>query len=140
MKQTTQSRKQNEAVRTAIASILLMEIADPRLELVTVTSASVSKDRSVANVYFSADRAEYEEVEAGLESAKGRIRSLLGQELGWRHTPELRFFMDTTIDEAERISRVLRDVPETLQIPKDEDGYPLIDEPKTALNPSDARD
>jgi len=130
MKQTTQSRKQNEAVRTAIASILLMEISDPRLDMVTVTSAVVSKDRSVASVYFSANREEYEEVEAGLESAKGRIRSLLGQELGWRHTPELRFYMDTTIDEAERILQALLDVPETLQIPKDEDGYPLSGVPE----------
>ena len=127
MKQTKQTRKQNEAVRTAMASILLTEIADPRLDMVTVISATVSRDRSVANVYFSADRSAYDEVEAGLESAKGRLRSLLGQELGWRHTPELRFFMDTTVDEAERIMRVLQDAPATLQIPKDEDGYPLDD-------------
>jgi len=134
MKQTKQSRKQNEAVRTALAGILLTEIADPRLDMVTVTSATVSKDRSVANVYFTADRSVYDEVEAGLESAKGRLRSLLGQELGWRHTPELRFFMDTTIDEAERIARVLQDVPPTLLVPKDEDGYPLSDMPENSLD------
>jgi ribosome-binding factor A len=73
----------------------------------------------------SAERAHYEEVQAGLESARGRIRSLLGQELGWRVTPELRFHLDTSIDEAERIARALIDAPETLQIPKDEEGYPL---------------
>lgn len=125
MKQTPQSRKTNEAVRTALAGILLTQVADPRLSLVTVTGAEVSKDRSVANVYISADRSSYTDVEAGLASAKGRVRSLLGQELGWRVTPELRFFLDTTIDEAERISQVLTEAPETLRIPKDEEGYPL---------------
>lgn len=125
MKQTKQSRKVNEAVRTALASIVLTQVADPRLSLVTVTGAEVSKDRSVANIYITADRSSYADVEAGLASAKGRVRSLLGQELGWRVTPELRFFLDTTIDEAERISQALGDVPKTLQIQKDEEGYPL---------------
>ena len=125
MKQTAQSRKVNEAARAALADILLMQVADPRLSLVTVTGVEVSKDRSVANVFISANRASYDEVKAGLASAKGRVRTLLGQELGWRVTPELRFFLDTSIDEAERISRVLSETPETLQIPKDEEGYPL---------------
>jgi ribosome-binding factor A len=125
MKQTPQSRKLNEAVRTALANILLAQVSDPRLALVTITGVAVSKDRAVANVYVAADAAHYESVQAGLASAKGRIRSLLGQELGWRVTPELRFFLDTSVDEAQRIAQALTDVPDTLHIPKDEEGYPL---------------
>jgi ribosome-binding factor A len=125
MKQTPNSRKINEAVRTAVAGILLTQVSDPRVTLVSVTGAEVSKDRSVANIYVSAGKAQYEDVEAGLASAKGRIRGLLGQELGWRQTPDLRFYLDTSIDEAERITHALTEVPETLQVPKDEEGYPL---------------
>lgn len=125
MKQTSNSRKINEAIRTAVASILLTQVSDPRLAQITVTDAEVSKDRSIANIYVSADREQYAEVEAGLASAKGRIRSLLGQDLTWRVTPELRFYLDTSIDEAERIGRALTEIPETLQVPKDEEGYPL---------------
>jgi ribosome-binding factor A len=125
MKQTPQSRKINEAVRTAVAHILLTRLSDPRLSFVAVTAAEVSRDRSVANVYVSADVERYEAVRTGLESAKGRIRSLLGQDLGWRVTPELRFHLDTSIDEAERIAHALAEAPGTLQIPKDEEGYPL---------------
>lgn len=125
MKQTAQSRKVNEAARTALANILLTQVFDPRLALVTLTGVEVSKDRAVANVYVAADAAHYDEVQAGLASAKGRIRSLLGQQLNWRVTPELRFFLDTSIDEAQRIDKALADAPETLQVPKDEEGYPL---------------
>jgi ribosome-binding factor A len=125
MKQTAQSRKVNEAARTALANILLVRISDPRLALVTITGVEVSKDRGVANVYVTADAAHYEDVKAGLASAKGRIRSLLGQELSWRVTPDLRFFLDTSVDEAQRINHALTDAPETLHIPKDEEGYPL---------------
>jgi ribosome-binding factor A len=125
MKQTPQSRKLNEAARAALANILLLQVSDPRLALVTVTGVEVSRDRGVANVYVTADAAHYKDVEAGLASAKGRIRTLLGHELNWRIVPELRFYLDTSIDEAQRINHVLSDVPESLRIPKNEEGYPL---------------
>lgn len=107
MKQTPASRKANEQLRSKIANVILLHIADPRLEMVTVTSCEVSKDRSVADVYISADKDRYDEVMAGLEAAKGRIRSLVGKDLGWRVTPELRFYIDKTVDTAEHIAAVL---------------------------------
>lgn len=107
MKQTPNSRRANEALRSKVASVLLFHISDPRLEMVTVTDVKVSKDRSVADVYVAAGKDRYEEVKAGLEAAKGRIRSLVGKELGWRVTPELRFEIDETVDDAEHIAIVL---------------------------------
>ena len=41
--------------------------------------------------------------------AKGRIRSLVGKSLGWRVTPELRFFIDPSVDAAERIASLFSD-------------------------------
>jgi ribosome-binding factor A len=95
--------------------ILMTEISDPRLSLVTVTGATVSRDRSVCNVYISAEADRYDEVRSGLESAKGRIRSILGRSLGWRVTPELRFHIDTTIDEAERIAVALQNAVQSIR-------------------------
>lgn len=109
MKQTPTSRRVNEELREKIANVLLFQIADPRLELVTVTDVEVSKDREVANVYVSADANRYDEVMEGLEAAKGRIRSLVGKSLGWRVTPELRFFIDPSVDAAERIASLFSD-------------------------------
>lgn len=125
MKQTGNSRKVNEAARSKIANILLFEVADPRLDLICVTGCEVSIDRSLCKVFISADANRYDEVVAGLESAKGRIRHLMGQGLDWRVTPELVFVIDTTTDEAERIARALKDVPATMSIPKDADGRPI---------------
>jgi len=116
MKQTPRTRKLNETVKEAIASILLDEIADPRLELVTVTAVHVAPDLMQANVYVTAhgDDERYREVLAGLESAKGRIRSLVGQRIKGRFTPELRFFIDDSIDNGMRIGEALKEVPPTL--------------------------
>ena len=114
MKQTPNSRRLNETAREIVASILVSEVSDPRIELVTVTGAEVSPDRSMMSVYVSTDPDRYEEVLAGLESAKGRIRSLFGQAITWRVTPELRFFVDESVDSGMRIEEALRAVPPTL--------------------------
>jgi len=83
--------------------LLLSEFSDPRLELITVTDVRVTKDRSIATVLVSSSPEQYDDTLAGLESAKGRLRSLLGKELGWRVTPELRFVIDIGVDHAQEI-------------------------------------
>lgn len=125
MKQTEATRRLGQEAREKIATILLNEISDPRLDLVTVTDCEVSVDRSVCRVYVAAAPGTYDEVLAGLASAKGRIRSLLGRSLTWRVTPELIFSIDRSTDEAMRITEALKNVPPTMSIPKDEFGYPL---------------
>jgi len=117
-----------QQAREKLGYILLFEVSDPDLELVTLTGCEVSVDKSVVVAYVSCEADRYEEVTAALARAKGRIRSLLGRALGWRVTPELVFRIDTTADEAERIGRALQNVPETLAVPKDEDGYPIVED------------
>ena len=50
MKQNSATRRLAEEAREKIATILMMEISDPRLDLVTVTGCEVSVDRSVCKV------------------------------------------------------------------------------------------
>ena len=107
MKQGASSRRVNEQARQVIAETLMFEISDPRLSMVTVTGCEVSFDRSVCNVYYTATPGSYEEVQEAFEKAGGRIRSLLARKLSWRTSPELRFFIDKSVDEAEKIARAL---------------------------------
>lgn len=125
MKQNQFSRRTNEIAREKLSWILLFEISDPDLQLVTITSCEVSVDKSFMRVYVSCEPDRYEKVLAALKRAKGRIRSLLGHALNWRVTPELDFKIDTTTDEAERIAQALEVVPPTLNVEKDEFGYPI---------------
>lgn len=129
MKQNQNSRRIGQQAREKLGYILLFEMSDPDLQLVTLTGCEVSVDKSVVVAYVSCEQDRYDEVTQALARAKGRIRSLLGHALGWRVTPELVFRIDTTADEAERITRALRNVPETLAVEKDEDGYPIAAAP-----------
>lgn len=128
MKQNSNSRRMGELAREKLGYILLFEVSDPALDLITLTGVEVSMDKSMLRAYISCDSSRYDEVETALARAKGRIRSLLGRSLGWRVTPEIIFAIDTTTDEAERIAQALEDAPPTIGVEKDEFGYPIQDE------------
>lgn len=107
MKQSSSNRRVNEQAREVISEILLFEISDPRLDMVTITGVEVSYDRSVANVYYSTEPSRYTEVAQAFNAAAGRIRSLMAKKLSWRVAPELRFHLDESVDNAQRIAEVL---------------------------------
>lgn len=108
MKQSSSNRRVNEQAREVISEILLFEISDPRLDMVTITGVEVSYDRSVANVYYSTEPSRYTEVAQAFNAAAGRIRSLMAKKLSWRVAPELRFHLDESVDNAQRIAEALR--------------------------------
>ena len=107
MKQSSPNRRVNEQAREVISEILLFEISDPRLDMVTITGVEVSYDRSVANVYYSTEPSRYTEVAQAFNAAAGRIRSLMAKKLSWRVAPELRFHLDESVDNAQRIAEAL---------------------------------
>ena len=104
MKQTQATRRLGEQLREKLAQILLFEISDPRLDLVTLTGVEVSIDKSFARVYVSCEPERYDEVMDALDAAKGRIRSILARSLDWRVTPALDFKIDPSTDGRRRLS------------------------------------
>lgn len=98
-----------EAIKQEVARILQRELKDPRIGFVTVTRVLVTADLSHATVYFSLleGHGDAKKTEAGLESAKGYIRKLLGERLRIRVTPEVHFKSDPSISESIRISQLL---------------------------------
>lgn len=98
----------NQVLRT-LNELVRFETKDPRLKLVSLTSVDLSRDLSVARVYFSMldPNAEPQPVKDGLERASGFLRSRLGREIKIRHVPELRFAHDDSAAEAQRISSLI---------------------------------
>lgn len=116
MKSTPRTRKLGDTVREALAEVLREDVADPRLDFATITSVQVSADLQVANVYVTTHGGQeaYDRLLEGLRSADGRIRSGLARRVALRFTPELRYHIDTSVDEGMRISEALKDVPPTM--------------------------
>lgn len=115
------ARAMGEAVREIIARILVDDISDPRIDLVTVTGVTMSPDLRHANVFVTAhgDEERVGAAMAGLESAKGHIRTLLSQQVTTRYSPELHFKLDPAIEEATRIAEAIRLERESGRVPED---------------------
>ncbi len=102
----------NHQVKREIGRILQQELSDPRLQFVTITDANVSKDLQNAKILFSVlgDASQVKAAEQGLQGARGMIRSLLGQSMNMRHTPELFFVFDESIEISARINATLKEI------------------------------
>jgi ribosome-binding factor A len=97
-----------QVLRT-LSELLRFETKDPRLQLVSLTTVELSRDLSVARVYFSLldPDADAETVNDGLRRANGFLRSQLGRRIKIRHVPELRFHHDDSAAESQRISDLI---------------------------------
>jgi ribosome-binding factor A len=98
----------NDLVQQNLASLLLREVKDPRLQKMTVSGVEVSRDLGHAKVFFvTHDAAERVAVEASLKRATPFLRSRLAECCGLRVIPELHFQYDRSFDESDRISQLL---------------------------------
>jgi ribosome-binding factor A len=111
-----------ELVRQEVASMLGQGVKDPRIGFVSVMHVKMSSDLRYANVYVSlmGDEKEKKSSLIGLRQASGYMRRELGKKLRLRYTPELRFFEDTTLDDAFHIEEVIKQLHEDEQVGKDE--------------------
>jgi len=89
--------------------MLLREIKDPRIGMVTLTMVQLTDDLRHAKVYFSCvgDTAVRDRSLSGLRSATGFMRAQLTRRLQLRVAPELTFVFDPTLENAERLSSLL---------------------------------
>lgn len=113
------NRKVNEQAREMIANILLFDVSDPRLQLVTITACKVSFDRAYCDVYYTAEPDKYPDVEAAFDSSKGHIRSLMAKKLDWKQAPELRFHLDQSVDAAEKVEAYISEEKQRQQTYED---------------------
>jgi ribosome-binding factor A len=106
---STRSLRVASEVHLLLDELLRMEVRDPRLETVRINAVEVSADLGVAKVYFGMldpdlDSAAAEE---GLRRASGFLRARVGQQLGLRRVPELRFLHDASSRQAMALTQLI---------------------------------
>ena len=106
------SRRIEDQILRILNEVIRVHVRDPRLSDATITAVKVSRDLSVAWVYYTALDPEHDrdELDTAFNSALKFMRSQLAAQLTVRHVPELRFryddlsetsrAMDQLIDEA----------------------------------------
>ena len=109
----------SEEIKKSISKFLINGAKDPRLtsRIITITGADVTSDGSYATVYISLlcladeDKSQvYEEVLAGFNKARGAIRTQVSRDIKMRHTPELIFKIDTSLDYGSHIDSIIEEI------------------------------
>lgn len=109
-KESSRGRKIADLIQRELALLIQREVKDPRLGMITINEAKVSRDLAFSDIYFTVLPSEtHEEVEQLLNEAGGFLRTQLAKILKTRTTPKLRFHYDATIENGARLSRAIDD-------------------------------
>ncbi|KAA9161557.1 30S ribosome-binding factor RbfA [Amycolatopsis acidicola] len=113
MADPARARRLSKRISQIVASAIEHEIKDPRLSYVTITDTKVTADLHDATVYYtvlgeSLEAApDFAGAAAALDSARGVLRSKVGQGTGVRFTPTLTFVADKVPETAQHIEDLL---------------------------------
>lgn len=106
-----------DRLQMELASMLVMEINDPRLSGVSVTGVKVDRELAYADIFVSAVEGHERSAEilAGLDHASGFLRKELAARVDLRTFPRLRFHWDPTPEKADHIEKLLASLRQTPQ-------------------------
>mgnify|MGYP002860618990 CR=1 FL=1 len=124
-KNSTKNNRINGEVMRALSEII-REVKDPRVDVFTsITDVIVAPDLKTCKIYVSVlgNEEKRSSTLAGLNSAKGFIRHELARIVNLRNTPELKFYMDDSIEYGVGMSKKIEDV-----IAKDSQNFNESDE------------
>jgi ribosome-binding factor A len=101
-----------EQLQRELAQLIQQEIKDPRLGLVTVSGAKISRDLSYADVYITVlgteqSPAQAEESVKILNRASGFLRGLVAKAIKMRAVPQLRFHYDGSVARGNYMSSLI---------------------------------
>jgi len=117
-----------DQIQRELATLIQMEVNDPRVGMVSVTGVEVSRDIAHAKVFVTVlntltddsqinestlsepgdlDKLEIKENIEALNKAAGFLRSLLAKRLSTRSVPKLRFYYDASIARGQQLSSLI---------------------------------
>jgi ribosome-binding factor A len=97
-----------DLIQREVSDLIRLELRDPRVGMITITSVDVSPDLSHARLFFTLlEKDKLEDTLHGLKRSAGFLRSQLARRLKMYTTPELRFAYDESVERGDRLSRLI---------------------------------
>jgi len=112
-----------QRIKEEASQVMLYELRDPRIGLLTVTRVDISADLHYATIYYSimGDDAARRTAQRGLESAKGLVRTRIAKSLQLREAPDIRFEFDPTIEKSIEMSKLIDAATTTDRSPEEDE-------------------
>lgn len=103
----------NGEFQKEISIILQTEIKDQDIHFVTITGCETTNDLSFCKVYFTVlDNSKKDSTLEALRGASSFIRGELSKRVQVRHTPELKFIYDESIEYGNKIEKIIEKINE----------------------------
>lgn len=103
----------NDQFQKEISIILQTEIKDQDIHFVTITGCEITNDLSFCKVYFTVlDNSKKDTTLQALKGAASFIRGELSRRIEIRHTPELKFIYDESIEYGNKIEKIIEKINE----------------------------
>jgi ribosome-binding factor A len=105
-----------QELKSEISAIITRELPHRRLGFLTITDVKVSPDLRFARVFVSVLGSGVDKMETlvTLNKEKNFIRQLIGKRFRLRHTPEIAFVYDESIEHADHMMRLMEDIKKEL--------------------------
>ena len=100
----------NNAFMEQLNIILGREVKNPILKSVVVNAVKISNDLSFAKVYFTCFNEDRDKVLKELKESAGFLRHELSEHVDIRHTPELTFLYDESLEYAKKIEDKIKEI------------------------------
>ena len=99
-------------IKKEVAEMLIREVKDPRIGMVTITGVAVSKDLRIAHIYYSAlgSEKQIQDSVIGLRQAAKFIQREIGRRIRLRYTPAIDFQFDHSLEYGSHIDKILQDL------------------------------
>lgn len=105
-------KKLADQIKRIVSEVVDRKLKDPRKGFITITHVKLSGDLRIASVFFTAlgnNQDVHDSLEV-LNRANHFIRNEIASNIKARFIPELRFFVDDTMEHARRIEELLEDI------------------------------
>ena len=97
-----------DLIQREVAELIRLELRDPRVGMITITSVDVSPDLSHAKIFFTVlEKDKLPDTLQGLARSAGFLRSQLAKRIKMYTTPELRFAYDESVERGDQLSRLI---------------------------------
>jgi ribosome-binding factor A len=104
---TNRTQRIGEQIRRELADLIVRDLRDPRIGLVTISEVDVSPDLAHAKVFFTVIGAPATKAADGLNAAAGHLHNVLFKRLQMRTVPRLRFVHDASVEHGFEIDRLI---------------------------------
>lgn len=108
--QSVKLERYNNAFMEELNIIFGTEVKNEVLKSVVVTSAKITNDLSFAKIYYTCFNEDKKLVAKELKTSEGYLRTMLAKRIDMRHTPELNFVYDESLEYAKRIEDKIKEI------------------------------